>query len=253
MPLGNPITIENESRKISITVTNVTDTFTIQDGYAINHIDVYRNGVRLVSGNDFLATNGSTVQLINLPYLGDVLEFHLYDEFSVNDAIVGAASSQTIEGDLVINGELYVDNITFPGSTTQIGIQSAGVFVGSASTINFAGAGNSIRDAGDGIIEVVIGGSGANAGSIGISSVQKPSNDKTYVGFAVTDLEFVGAAVTGVTDATTGLSTATVTITKTLVLGRRDQSPAQLNISSGNASSIELRNGSEVTLPLTLD
>ena len=110
MPLGNPITIENESRIISVTTTSTTDTFTIEGGYNINHINVYRNGVRLVSGNDFLATNGASVQLVNNPNIGDIIEFHLFDEFLVNDAIVGAASSQTIYGDLVVNGTLYTNN-----------------------------------------------------------------------------------------------------------------------------------------------
>ena len=97
MPLGNPTTIENESRIISVTTTNVTnDTFTVDGGYKINHINVYRNGVRLVSGNDFLAngclnrsTYSDSPNIVN-----DVIEFHLFDEFLVNDAIVGAASSQ---------------------------------------------------------------------------------------------------------------------------------------------------------------
>ena len=110
MPLGNPITIENESRIISITATSVADTFTIEGGYKINHINVYRNGVRLVSGNDFLANNGANVQLVNTPNIGDIIDFHIFDEFLVNDAIVGAASSQTIYGDLVVNGTLYANN-----------------------------------------------------------------------------------------------------------------------------------------------
>ena len=110
MPLGNPITIENESRIISVTTTSTNDTFTVEGGYKINHINVYRNGVRLVSGNDFLANDATTVQLINSPNIGDVIEFHLFDEFLVNDAIVGSATSQTIYGDLVVNGNLYYNN-----------------------------------------------------------------------------------------------------------------------------------------------
>ena len=110
MPLGNPITIENESRIISVTTTTTNDTFTIEGGYKINHINVYRNGIRLTSGNDFLANDNATVQLINSPNIGDIIEFHLFDEFLVNDAIVGAASSQTIYGDLVVNGTLYTNN-----------------------------------------------------------------------------------------------------------------------------------------------
>ena len=110
MPLGNPITIENESRIISVTTTTTNDTFIVEDGYKINQINVYRNGVRLVSGSDFLANDASTVQLINSPNIGDVIEFHIFDDFLVNDAIVGAASSQVIYGDLTINGTLYTNN-----------------------------------------------------------------------------------------------------------------------------------------------
>ena len=110
MPLGNPITIENASRIITVNVLTQTALYTIEGGYKINHINVYRNGIRLVSGNDYLALDGSSVTLLTLPNVNDVLEFHLFDEFLVNDAIVGAASSQVINGDLVVNGELYYNS-----------------------------------------------------------------------------------------------------------------------------------------------
>ena len=134
-----------------------------------------------------------------------------------------------------------------------VGIHSAGTLIGIATNLNFIGAGNTFAINGDSI-DISISGSGGPgaSGAIGIASVQKPSNQVDYVGFAVTDLRFVGAAVTGVTDTASGVSTATVTITKTLVIGRRDSGTAQLNISSGDASSLQLRDGSEVTLPLTL-
>ena len=264
MPLGNPITIENESRIISVTTTTTNDTFTVEGGYKINHINVYRNGVRLVSGNDFLANDATTVQLINSPNIGDVIEFHLFGEFLVNDAIVGAATSQTIYGDLTINGDLYYNNslvisnadyadVAGIATVGGVGIHSAGTLIGIATNLNFIGAGNTFAINGDSI-DISISGSGGPgaSGAIGIASVQKPSNQVDYVGFAVTDLRFVGAAVTGVTDTASGVSTATVTITKTLVIGRRDSGTAQLNISSGDASSLQLRDGSEVTLPLTL-
>jgi len=110
MPLGNPITIENESRIITVNVLTQTALYTIEGGYKVNHINVYRNGIRLVSGNDYLALDGASVTLLTLPNVNDVLEFHLFDEFLVNDAIVGAASSQVISGDLVINGNLYYNS-----------------------------------------------------------------------------------------------------------------------------------------------
>lgn len=141
MPLGNPITIENESRIISVTTTSTTDTFTIEGGYKINHINVYRNGVRLVSGNDFLATNGASVQLVNNPNIGDIIEFHLFDEFLVNDAIVGAASSQTIYGDLVVNGTLYTNNdlvVNNSGYADRAGVATVANYATTAGIATYA-------------------------------------------------------------------------------------------------------------------
>ncbi len=138
MPLGNPITIENESRIISVTTTSINDTFTIEGGYNINHINVYRNGVRLVSGNDFLATNGASVQLVNNPNIGDVIEFHLFDEFLVNDAIVGAATSQTINGDLVIEGDLYYNNNLIIGNAAYADVAGIATYASTAGIATYA-------------------------------------------------------------------------------------------------------------------
>lgn len=134
-----------------------------------------------------------------------------------------------------------------------VGIHSAGNLIGIATNLNFIGAGNTFAVNGD-TIDISISGSGGPGagGAVGVSSVQKPSNLKTVIGYAVTDFEFVGAAVTGTTDSLSGVTTATVTITKTLVIGQRIGTTASLNISSGDASSIELADGSEVSLPLTL-
>ena len=123
MPLGNPIATQNESRVLTVTVTSATkDTYIIEDGYNINHLAVYRNGIRLSSGNDYLANNGSTVQFINTPFVTDVLEFHIFGEFNVNDAIVGAASSQVISGDLVINGTLYTNSDVVAGQVAYANV-----------------------------------------------------------------------------------------------------------------------------------
>ena len=48
MAIGNPISSQNNYRVIRFTATAGQTLFTITDGYAINKIAVYRNGVRLV-------------------------------------------------------------------------------------------------------------------------------------------------------------------------------------------------------------
>ena len=107
MPLGNPIRKQNESRIISVLATEGQSVFTVEGGYTINQISVFRNGVRLSNAEDFTAGDGSTVTLNNEANVDDRIEFHIFDKFTVQNAIVSAASSQTINGDLVLTGKLF--------------------------------------------------------------------------------------------------------------------------------------------------
>ena len=107
MPLGNPIRKQNESRIVSVLATEGQSVFTVQGGYIINQISVFRNGVRLSNSEDFTAGDGSTVTLNNEANVDDRIEFHIFDRFTVQNAIVGAASSQTISGDVVVNGKIF--------------------------------------------------------------------------------------------------------------------------------------------------
>ena len=107
MPLGNPIRKQNESRMVSVLATEGQTVFTVQGGYIINQISVFRNGVRLSNSEDFTAGDGSTVTLNNAANIDDRIEFHIFDRFTVQNAIVGAASSQTISGDVVLTGKLF--------------------------------------------------------------------------------------------------------------------------------------------------
>ena len=65
MPLGNPIRKQNESRMVSVLATEGQTVFTVQGGYIINQLSVFRNGVRLSNAEDFTAGDGSTVTLNN--------------------------------------------------------------------------------------------------------------------------------------------------------------------------------------------
>ena len=119
MPLGNPIRKQNESRVVSVLATEGQSVFTVQGGYIINQISVFRNGVRLSNSEDFTAGDGSTVTLNNQANIDDRIEFHIFDRFTVQNAIVGAASSQTISGDVVVNGKIF-GNLDVPSVNTGI-------------------------------------------------------------------------------------------------------------------------------------
>ena len=110
MAIGRPITeTPNIADKIVSTIATAGQTeFTVTGGYRVNHLAVFRNGVRLVTGRDYIAGDGLTVELIEDASLNDVLEFQVFDTFSISDAIVGNSTSQTLTGDLTVNGTLTV-------------------------------------------------------------------------------------------------------------------------------------------------
>ena len=128
MAVGNPISLTDNvaSRIISQIATESQTDFTISGGYRLNAISVYRNGVRLVSGRDYSAADGSTVVLLSGASLSDVLEFHIFDDFRVADALVSNASHQNIEGNLTIAGILTVTTLDLSSLTVSDSISIGG-------------------------------------------------------------------------------------------------------------------------------
>ena len=150
MGIGRPITLTTNIASKSISVTCETEgqtSFTVTGGYRINQLAVFRNGTRLVDGQDFTARDGSTVTLVSGASIADTLEFQIFDSFNIVDAINTNATTQTIDGALVVTGGV---------TGSQIGIQSAGTAIGVARTVNFIGSGNTVIDKGDGTLDVSI-------------------------------------------------------------------------------------------------
>ena len=141
MAIGRPISLTPNiaTKAISEVATADQTDFTVTDGYRINEIAVYRNGVRLAEGRDFTASDGSTVQLVTGATESDVIEFAVFDSFNIADAIVSAASSQTVSGDLNITGKLYSGALAPNSFDTGIGTFITALHVGTALTANAAG------------------------------------------------------------------------------------------------------------------
>ena len=165
MAIGRPVSLTSNvaSKTISVTATASQTLFTVTGGYRINQVAVFRNGVRLADGSDYTARDGATVTLLSPAALNDVLEFQIFDDFRVADAIINASAQQTISGDLTVTGSITgVTSVT----GAMIGIQSAGTLVGAAKTLNFVGTGNSISTNGETInIEISGGGGGGGLGT----------------------------------------------------------------------------------------
>ena len=177
MAIGRPITLTANvaSKTISITATAGQTLFQPSGGYRINQIAVYRNGTRLVDGQDFTARDGASVTLLSGATVGDVLEFQILDSFNVANTIDTNSSTQTIDGSLIVRGGV---------TGSQIGIQSGGTAIGTGRTVNFIGSGNTVIDKGDGTIDVSISGSG---GGGGLGTAINYSDDETATPFSYID------------------------------------------------------------------
>ena len=137
MAIGRPIELTPNitQKNISVASTEGQTEFTVTGGYRINELSVYRNGVRLADGRDFSATDGTTVTLISDTVVDDdIVEFSVFDNFNLAGVIVGAASSQTLSGNLHVTGELYAGE----SNPAQLNV-SGEVKVGTAITIGTAG------------------------------------------------------------------------------------------------------------------
>ena len=178
MAIGNPITLTNNvaSKNISVTATADQTLFTVTGGYRINQLAVFRNGVRLVDGSDFTARDGSTVTLITAANLNDTIEFQIFEDFRVADAIVTAETTQTISGELNVTGGF------------NIGIQSGGtdIATGVITAINFIGAGNTaVYDTVSKTVDISISGSGGG----GLGTAINYADDATATPFSYIDRE----------------------------------------------------------------
>ena len=133
MAIGNPITLTGNvaSKSVTVTATAGQTAFTVTGGYRINQLEVYRNGVRLVDGTDFLARDGATVTLLGAANLNDVVEFQVFNDFSIADAIVSDASNQTIRGNVDVAGILTASTLSI--SDFDVG---ENLTVGTAVTIS---------------------------------------------------------------------------------------------------------------------
>jgi len=177
MAIGNPITLTNNvaSKSISATATADQTLFTVTGGYRINQLAVFRNGVRLVSGSDFTANDGSTVTLVTAANLNDTIEFQIFDDFRVADAI-NSSGDQSLDGSLSATGGF------------NIGIQSGGtdIATGVVTAINFIGAGNTaVYSAVSKTVDISISGSGGG----GLGTAINYADDATATPFSYIDRE----------------------------------------------------------------
>ena len=180
------------SRRTFTPTVSTTD-FTFTPGYIPGYIDVYLNGVKLVQGDDFVATDGSVVSLTVAALNGDAVELVAYKAFNI--AYVDEATGNFNVGtDLTVGGK-----ITAGGGIDAFNIQENNTDVGTGiiTAINFVG--NLVNyNSTAGVVTVTAGAGGTWVGdtNTGISTTKSIGVNTTSVADA--DLVGIGNSFNGV-------------------------------------------------------
>jgi hypothetical protein len=96
------------------------------------YLDVFQNGIKLKAGDDYTATTGTTVVLVQGASANDVVEMVAFDVFSVNDS-VSAKDGGSFAGNVAMAGTLGVTGIA---TFTDDIIIGDGKTIGSASDVD---------------------------------------------------------------------------------------------------------------------
>ena len=121
-------------------------------GYTVGAVHVYQNGIRLVDGTDYTATNGSTVTLETGATEGDQIVIVSHGSFETSDT-VSKASGGTFAAAMNYPGGAVTGNVTFGDSNKIL------MGAGSDLEIFHDGSNSFIKDVGTGYLNIATDGS----------------------------------------------------------------------------------------------
>jgi hypothetical protein len=122
------ITQNVNSARSSLTTTSGTSNLSITGGYVPGYLDLFQNGVKLLSGSDYTATDGTSVTLANSAPSGTTIEYitllpsinnNLYTKL---DSISSSFNGSSTSFGLAVSGTAY-----YPVSANTLGIYVGGV------------------------------------------------------------------------------------------------------------------------------
>jgi hypothetical protein len=125
--IGNSPGVASQRIVTTFTATASQTTFTPSSGYTVGYLDVYHNGVKLINGDDYTASNGTTFVLASGAASGDVIEAVAYLPRGLSDGYTKAeadtryvnASGDTMTGALVVDQTIAAgDRISVSTSDT---------------------------------------------------------------------------------------------------------------------------------------
>ena len=189
----NPADSSTVIARQSFSPTGIQTDFTFAAGYEVGYVDLYLNGARLVEGQDFTATDGSTVGLTTNAVNGDVLEVVAFKAF--NAANVSAAA-----GNFTVGGTLDVTGASTLSGNTTVG---TGITLDTNGNVNISGVVTANSFVGDGTQLTGVGG-----GSVISGITIREEGSVVGTSGTVVNVNFVGPDVTATAQA--GFSTITI-------------------------------------------
>ena len=197
-------TVGDVYNRQSYAVTGIQTNFTFSAGYTVGYLEVFRNGVKLISGSDFTATTGTGFSLNPAAQNTDDIEAVGYKVSSVVVA-EGNLINLTVNNNAIVLGITTLGNTKVTGSIsvgTGLTLSSEGVTAGIVTATRFTGT-----FVGDG--SGLIGVAGTGNGII-------IRDDGSLVGTAATidfgsnlNVSPISAGIVTVSLSTTGIVTAT--------------------------------------------
>jgi hypothetical protein len=124
-----------------ISTTGILTSFAVSGGYSAGYLDLFQNGVKLLSGSDFAATDGTLVTLSNSVPSGTVLEYISLgtsvssSNYTKLDSISSSFNGSSTSFGLAVSGTAY-----YPVSANTLGIYVGGVAQEPISSYSVSGS-----------------------------------------------------------------------------------------------------------------
>ena len=123
--LGQQLPLRGVANRSTFTASGSETSVNVESTYVVGQLDVYMNGIKLVDGDDYIASNGTSITGLTALSSGDIIEFVALDTFSAANMI--SPSGGTFSGDVTIaNGTNDLDIASHDGTN---GLKLEGVLV----------------------------------------------------------------------------------------------------------------------------
>jgi hypothetical protein len=125
----------------NVITSNRLSSFNVSGGYSVGYLDIFQNGVKLLSGSDFTATDGTSVTLSNSVPSGTVLEYISLgasvssSNYTKLDNISSSFNGSSTSFGLAVSGIAY-----YPVSANTLGIYVGGVAQEPISSYSVSGS-----------------------------------------------------------------------------------------------------------------